>query len=40
MPDGGIRGALDFGGDHISLDEMRALANSLKVRLVQISQTI
>jgi hypothetical protein len=40
MPDGGIRGALDFGGDHISLDEMRALANSLKARLVQISQTI
>ena len=40
MPNGGIRGALDFGGDHISLDEMRSLANSLKARLVAISHTI
>ena len=39
-PDGGIRGALDFGGNHISLDEMRALANSLKARLTQASQPI
>jgi len=40
MPNGGIRGTLDFGGDHISLDEMRALANRLKERLVEISQNV
>jgi hypothetical protein len=39
-PDGGIGGTLNFCGDHISLDEMRSLANFLKVRLGQISHTI
>lgn len=32
-PDGGIRGALDFGGEHLRLDEMWSLANALKARL-------
>ena len=39
-PDGGIRGALDICGDHISLDEMRSLASCLKTRLAQASLAI
>ena len=40
MPNGAMWGALDFGGDHINLDEMRSLANFLKVRLTGISHAI
>jgi hypothetical protein len=39
-PDGGMRGAFDFGGEHISLDEMWSLANYLKARLTQASHVI
>lgn len=33
MPNGEIQGALDFGGDHISVGDMRSLANAFKDRL-------
>jgi hypothetical protein len=40
MHDGGIGGALDFGGGPISLDEMRSLADLLKLRLTGMSRVI
>jgi hypothetical protein len=39
-PDGGIRGALDFGGDHISVDEMRSLAHALRASLTKASREL
>jgi len=40
MYNGGLGGVLDFGGDRISLDEMRSLGDLLKLRLIGLSRVI